>query len=355
MKATKVLLGLTLMGLITVSEAPAQRKMVRPTSPSCSAAAQQEFDRAVALLHSFWFDASAQTFAAVTQMEPGCAMGYWGQAMATVFSPNPFVGTPTPKTLQDGCPIVERANAAGPKTQRERDYIAAVDSLCQDRGTADPRARGGAYAQAMERLVGAYPEDREAAIFYALALNITRGADRQDLRQPAQGRGDPRDGLRGAARSPRRGALPDPQLRLPADRRTAGSRRRAATPPSRPAAPHALHMPSHIFTRGRLWQDSIETNRASAAAAKDHFDQLHAMDYLAYAYLQAGQDLAAKRVLEDAGTIRKVTPEHFVTGYALAAIPARYTLERRRWAEAASLTLHPTDFPGDRFPSRRPC
>ena len=350
MKATKVLLGLTLMGLITVSEAPAQEKIGQVHFPvSCSAAAQQEFDRAVALLHSFWFDASAQTFAAVTQMEPGCAMGYWGQAMATVFSPNPFVGTPTPKTLQDGCPIVERANAAGPKTQRERDYIAAVDSLCQDRGTADPRARVGAYAQAMERLVGTYPEDREAAIFYALALNITAApADKTYANQ-----------LKAAgiletvfAEQPNHPGVahylihsydypPIAHRGLSAARRYAGIA---------PAAPHALHMPSHIFTRGGFWQESIESNRASAAAAKNHFDQLHAMDYLAYAYLQAGQDLAAKRVLEDAGTIRKVTPEHFVTGYALAAIPARYTLERRRWAEAASLTLHPTDFPWDRFP-----
>jgi tetratricopeptide (TPR) repeat protein len=109
-------------------------------------------------------------------------------------------------------------------------------------------------------------------------------------------------------------------------------------------------MPSHIFTREGFWQESIESNLVSAAAAKNHFDQLHAMDYLAYAYLQTAQDVAAKRVLDGARDIRKVTPEHFVTGYALAAVPARYVLERRHWADAASLALHPADFPWDRFP-----
>jgi tetratricopeptide (TPR) repeat protein len=109
-------------------------------------------------------------------------------------------------------------------------------------------------------------------------------------------------------------------------------------------------MPSHIFTRRGFWKESIESNRASAAAAKNHFDQLHAMDYLAYAYLQGAQDLAAKRVLDDAASIQKINVEHFVPGYALAAIPARYALERGRWADAVSLTLQPSDFPWSRFP-----
>ncbi|HWU40661.1 MAG TPA: hypothetical protein VN203_23690, partial [Candidatus Acidoferrum sp.] len=133
MKTNKLLLALTLVVLISAPAASAQEKLGQVHFPvSCSAAAQQEFDRAVALLHSFWFDASAKAFAAVTQTDPGCAMGHWGEAMAILFSPNPFVGTPTPKGLQDACPAVERAKAAGPKTQRERDYIAAVESLCQE-------------------------------------------------------------------------------------------------------------------------------------------------------------------------------------------------------------------------------
>ena len=348
MKTDKRLLGLTLVVLLSASAASAEEKLGEVHFPvSCNAAAQQEFDRAVALLHSFWFDASAKAFAAVTQTDPGCAMGHWGEAMAILFNPNPFVGTPTPKGLQDGCPAIERAKAAGAKTQRERGYIAAVESLCQDRDKADQRARVLAYEQAMERLSRTYPEDREAAVFYALALNITASpADKTYANQ-----------LKAAeilekvfAEQPNHPGVahylihsydypPIASRGLSAARRYAGIA---------PAAPHALHMPSHIFTRRGFWQESIESNRASAAAAKNHFDQLHAMDYQAYASLQMAQDLATKRVLDEAIAIQKV--EGFVPGYALAAIPARYALERRRWADAASLTLQPSDFPWDRFP-----
>ena len=316
---------------------------------SCSAAAQQEFDRAVALLHSFWFDASAKAFAAVTQADPGCAMGHWGEAMALLFDPNPFTGTPTPKTLQDGCPAVGRAKATAPKTQRERDYIGAVESLCQESDKADQRARVAAYGQAMERLSRTYPEDREAAIFYALALNITASPVDKTYANQLKAAGILEKAF---AEQPNHPGVAHYLIHSydypPIARRGLSAARRYAD--IAPAAPHALHMPSHIFTREGFWEESIGSNLASAAAAKNDFDRLHAMDYLAYAYLQGGRDLDAKRVLEEAGAIRKVSPEHFVPAYALAAIPARYSLERRRWAEAASLTLQPADFPWDRFP-----
>jgi tetratricopeptide (TPR) repeat protein len=350
MKTDKLLLGLSLVVLISASAASAQEKLGEVHFPvSCSAAAQQEFNRAVALLHSFWFDASAKAFAAVTQLDPGCGMGHWGEAMAILFSPNPFTGTPTPKGLQDGCPAVERAKAATPKTQRERDYIGAVESLCHDRDKADQRTRVVAYGQAMERLSRTYPEDREAAIFYALALNITASpADKTYGNQ-----------LKAAeilekvfAEQPNHPGVahylihsydypPIAGRGLSAARRYAGIA---------PAAPHALHMPSHIFTRRGYWQESIESNRASASAAQNHFDQLHAMDYLAYAYLQMAQDLAAKRVLDEAIAFPKINVENIVPGYALAAIPARYALERSRWADAGSLSLPASDFPWSRFP-----
>lgn len=350
MKRITILVGLIMLVLVNVSTAVAHEKLGQVHFPvSCSAAAQQEFDRAVALLHSFWFGASAKAFAAAAQMDPGCAMGHWGEALALLFSPNPFTGTPNPKTLQDGCPAVERAKSATPRTQRERDYIGAVESLCRDRDKGDQRARVVAYEQAMERLSLTYPEDREAAVFYALALNITASpADKTYANQ-----------LKAAeilekvfAEQPNHPGVAHYLIHSydypPIASRGLSAARRYAS--IAPAAPHALHMPSHIFTREGLWKESIASNLASAAAATNHFDQLHAMDYLAYAYLQESQDAAAKRVLEEAGAIRKVTPEHFVTGYALAAIPARYTLERRRWADAASLALQPTDFPWDRFP-----
>ncbi len=356
MKSRKLSFGLTLSLLLFGSAVTAQEKTAAPERlgtvhfpVSCSPAAQQEFNRAVALLHSFAFDPSTKAFAAVTQMDPTCAMGHWGEAMALLFSPNPFVGTPTPKGLQDGCPVIDRAKAAAPKTQRERDYIAAVESLCLERDKTDQRTRVVAYEQAMERLSRTYPEDREAAIFHALALNITASpADKKYANQlKAAGILEKVFGEQPNHPGVAHYLIHSYDYPPIASRGLSAARRYAGIAP---AAPHALHMPSHIFTREGYWQESIESNLVSAAAAKNHFDQLHAMDYLAYAYLQRAQDVAAKRVLDSARDIRKVTPEHFVTGYALAGVPARYALERRHWADAASLALQPTDFPWDRFP-----
>ena len=201
----------------------------------------------------------------------------------------------------------------------------------------------------MERLSRTYPEDREAAIFYALALNITALPVDKTYANQLKAAGILEKVFAEQPNHPGVAHYLIHSYDYPpiASRGLSAARRYAGIAP---AAPHALHMPSHIFTREGFWRESIESNLASAAAAKNHFDQLHAMDYLAYAYLQEAQDMAAKRVLEEAGTIRKVMPEHFVTGYALAAIPARYALERRRWADAASLTLQPTGFAWDRFP-----
>src|SRR5574341_1240043 len=125
---------------------------------SCGPAAQEEFNRGIAMFHSFWFDAAGKAFAGVIQAEPGCAMGHWGQALTYLLAPNPFVGVPTPKGLQEGCPALERAKAAGAKTQRERDYIDALESLCKDRDKADQRARHLAYEQALAQLSARYPE-----------------------------------------------------------------------------------------------------------------------------------------------------------------------------------------------------
>ena len=350
MKTDKLLLGLTFMALISASAARAQEKLGQVRFPvSCTAAAQQEFDRAVALLHSFWFDASAKAFAAVTQMDPGCGMGHWGSAMTLLG--NPLAAPPTPKALQEGWAAVERAKAAGAKTAREREYIAAIEAFYKDSDKLDHRTRALAYEKAMESLLRRSPEDedKEAAVFYALALNITAlPTDKTYANQ-----------LKAAeilervfAEQPNHPGVAHylihsydyPPI---ASRGLSAARRYASIAPS---APHALHMPSHIFTRRGFWIESIESNRASAAAARNHFDQLHAMDYLAYAYLQMAQDLTAKRVLDEAIAIQKINVEHFVPGYALAAIPARYTLERSRWADTASLSLPASDFPWSRYP-----
>ena len=353
MKPSKLLLVLSLLVALNAAVAVAQDRAAERIGKvnfpvSCGPAAQEEFSRGVAMFHSFWFDAAGTAFAAVTQAEPGCAMGHWGVALTHLMSPNPFVGVPTAKGLQDGCPAVERAKAAGPKTPREGDYIAALESLCKDREKADQRARVVAYEQAMGQLSARHPEDREAAVLYALALNMTVSpADKTYANQ-----------LKAAAilekvfaEQPNHPGVAHYLIHSydypPVAKRGLNAARRYAG--IAPSAPHALHMPSHIFTREGFWEESIQSNLASAAAAKNHFDKLHAMDYLAYGYLQMAQDAAAKRVLDEMRELGKPNVEHFVTGYALAAIPSRYALERGRWAEAAALALSPSDFPWARY------
>lgn len=266
---------------------------------------------------------------------------------------------PKPEDLKKGMAAVGKARSAAAKTQRERDYIAAIEAFYKDSDKASHRERALAWRNAMQQLSMRYPEDREAAIFYALALIGTAPAsDRTYANQKR------------AAEILNR-ILPDepnhpgiahylihsydsPQLAilaLPAARSYA----RIA-----PAAPHALHMPSHIFTALGLWQDSIDSNVASAAAAKSYVartlpgaasqDQLHAMDYLAYAYLQTCHDTEARHVVEEAAAVSKIDQNVFQAAYALAAIPARYALERKRWSAAASLEVRPSGFPWTRFP-----
>ncbi len=341
-------LVIVLTALLTAGTLPAQEKVGKVSFPtSCNAAVQPEFERAVAMLHSFWFSASVNAFSAVAQRDPGCGMAHWGIAMNLLG--NPFAWPPAPRALADGWDAVEKAKAAGAKTQRERDYVGAIEAFYRDAATVDHRTRALAYLQAMERLTQRYSDDREAAVFFALALNATAlPTDKSYANQ-----------LKAAAileqvfaEQPEHPGVahylihsydypPIADKGLKAARRYAGIA---------PAAPHALHMPSHIFTRRGHWQDSIESNRASARAAADHFNQLHALDYLTYAHLQMGQDAAAKRVLDQMNEIQKINVEHFVSGFALATIPARFALERGRWADAASLTLFGKEFPWSRFP-----
>ncbi len=314
---------------------------------SCSAAVQQDFERAVAMLHSFWFSASMSAFTAVAQSDPACGIAHWGVAMNLLG--NPFGWPPSPKALADGWAAVERAKAAGAKTQRERDYIGAIETFYKDADKIDHRTRALAYRQAMEQLAARYPEDREAAVFYALALNATALPTDKTYA----------DQLKAAAILETVFAV-EPQhpgvahylihsYDYPpiAEKGLNAARRYASIAP---AAPHALHMPSHIFTRRGYWQESIEANRASASSVGNHFDRLHALDYLTYAYLQMAQDGAAKGVVDQMSELPKVNVEHFVTAFALATIPSRYALERGRWADAAKLELFGKEFPWGRFP-----
>ncbi|HZU05257.1 MAG TPA: hypothetical protein VFB73_04735 [Chloroflexota bacterium] len=318
---------------------------------------QAEFDRAVAMLHSFWFAPARRAFTAVAERDPGCGMAHWGVAMAWLG--NPFGAESAPlAALQNGWQAVERAQAVGAATPRERDYIAAVRLLYEDFTTVPFPVRARAYAEAMERLHRDYPDDREATIFYALALAFIQSPDDKTYAETLR-----------AATLLEAAAVEQPQhpgvlhylihaYDFPplAQRGLDAAQRYAGVAP---AVPHAQHMPSHIFTRLGYWHESIASNLASIAAARqvgdqalaDSSDVLHAQDYLMYAYLQLAQDEHAREVLADApGGAAGVTPNRGVA-YALAAIPARYALERGQWAEAAALTLSPPEFPWERFPA----
>jgi len=314
---------------------------------SCSAAVQGDFERAVAMLHSFWFSASTAAFAAVAQADPGCGIAHWGVAMNLLG--NPFGWPPSPKALADGWAAVERAKTAGAKTQRERDYIAAIETFYKDADTVDHRTRALGYRQAMEQLTARYPDDREAAVFYALALNATALPTDKTYADQLKAAGILEKVFAAEPQHPGVAHYLIHSYDYPpiAEKGLTAARRYAAIAP---AAPHALHMPSHIFTRRGFWGESIEANRASINAISSHFDQLHALDYLAYAYLQTAQDAAAKRVVDQVSELPKVNVEHFVTGFALATIPSRYALERGRWADAARLELFGKEFPWSRFP-----
>jgi len=315
---------------------------------SCDAALQPQFNRAVAILHSFGYEKAAGAFAEVAEKDPACGMAFWGLAMTYY---HPIWEVPNPTVLKQGWAAVERAKSAGAKTQRERDYIAAIEVFYKDSDKLDHRTRALAYEKAMEQLQARYPDDREAAIFYALAVRGNAPpSDKTYANQKKAGA----ILEKAFAEQPEHPGLAHyiihcydyPTL---ADRALDAARRYAKIAPD---SPHALHMPSHIFTRLGYWQESIESNLASAAAAqKDSAqgDQVHAMDYLVYAYLQGAQDVEAKKVFEAVPPPRQSDPVYFAGLYAIASMPARYAVERHRWAEAATLTVPPDLFPGGRY------
>jgi hypothetical protein len=308
---------------------------------SCSQEAQTQFDRAVALLHSFWYAEADKSFSTVTEIDPTCSMGYWGIAMSVWY---PLWQPPSEAMLKKGWGAVEQAKAVGGKTEREQQYIAAIEMFYKDADTLDHRTRALAYEKAMEQLSQRYPEDREAAVFYALALNATVSPNDKTYAKQLKATEILERVFEEQPEHPGVAHYLIHSYDYPplAGRGLVAARRYAKIAPS---APHALHMPSHIFTRLGLWQESVESNRGSAAAAKAHgstFEQLHALDYLAYAYLQQAQDLAAQRVLDERNALAQDNLDNFASAYAFAAIPARYTLERRRWSEAANLEPHPS-------------
>jgi hypothetical protein len=350
-----VLIMLTTSGVAVAHDGEKLGKVSFVTS--CSPAAQGKFDRGVALLHSFWFGEAAKAFNDVAATDPACGMAYWGLAVTALG--NPLGGAPNARDLATGVAAAEKAVTVGAKTQRERDYIAAIGTFYKDSGTIEHRPRALAYEKAMEQLSARYPDDREAAIFYALALNITLVPTDKTYANQLKAAAILEKAFAEQPEHPGVAHYLIHSYDFPpiAPKGLDAARRYAKIAPS---APHALHMPSHIFTRLGYWQESIDTNRASAQSAKAElaatqqgsgsYNALHAMDYMMYGFMQLGRDREAAALVEEIRGYRTVDVEHIASAYAFAAMPARYALERRRWSEAAALTLQPAQLGWKKFP-----
>jgi tetratricopeptide (TPR) repeat protein len=322
---------------------------------SCSGVAQRDMNRAVALLHSFQFSRAIDGFNEVLGEDATCAIAYWGIALSDWR--NPFApGIEDKGQLQLGRDSVERGTVVGAKTERERAYLAAVGKLYSDFESTSQRARLLAYRDAMRDVAAKYPQDHEARIFYALALVVAEDPGDKTYTDRLKA-GTILENL--FAEEPTHPGLAHyiihtydvPAL---AGRALIAARRYAEIAPD---APHALHMPSHTFTRLGYWQESIDSNVAAAAAARRQgqtAEELHASDYETYAYLQTGQDEAAARIVNSLPEIAsRFDPKAVLVGagppaagyFALAAIPARYALERQDWQQAEQLALRESPFP----------
>jgi len=311
---------------------------------SCTPEAQAAFDEAMKLQHSFWYQAADQAHRVVLERDPNCVMAYWGRALTMLI--NPFT-PPVPARLREGRALLEQAQRIGAKTDREAGLIAALAVLFADDDPAQHRARITRYAEAMQQVHSRFPDDSEIGIFTALALIMAAPpTDKTYANQLRAGEILARE----FASQPQHPGVAHylihtydtPELAargVPAAERYAGIA---------PDAPHALHMPSHIFTRVGRWEDSIATNMRSAEIARargETFDEVHALDYMVYGYLQTGQIGAAARVVAENARFAGYQAPTPIAYYALAAMPARYAMERGAWEEAASIGTRRFDVP----------
>src|SRR6266568_4362451 len=330
---------------------------------SCASAVRPEFLRGVALLHSFFYEEARRIFTDVAEKDPTCAMAQWGIAMTWW---HPIWTPPTPDEMSAGKAAADKAMAMKAGSDLERGFITALNAYYNTsdgpttgevgqscHGPVGPRERVVAYEKAMRTVYDRYPDDVETQAFYALAVLAVGYATPTDTTLANQ---------KQAARileklwkkNPNHPGIAHylihsydyPAL---AERGLAAARSYSSIAPW---VPHALHMPSHIFTRLGMWEESIAANRSSADASRAYAairhreateaEELHALDYMAYSYLQEGQDAKAKEIVDFAATVRKTNPElEFIAAYALAAIPSRYALERNAWADAAALRVPP--------------
>ncbi len=323
---------------------------------SCAAPVQKPFARGVALLHSFWYEEAEKEFLDIAKDDPKCAMAHWGVAMSIWHQ---LWNNPDEKVVAHGLEEVNTGKKlAGTATPREKAYLAAIAAFYSDSAKLDHAARAKAYSDAMKKVYDSYPDDHEAAVFYALSLLASEPHDDETF------------GNRKAAAAILEKLFatePDhpgvahylihsydkpqlAQLGIPAARRYAQVA---------PAAPHALHMPSHIFARVGFWQDDINSNLASVAATRKtaamgmggEGHQFHAMDFLVYAYLQSGREADAQKLIDEIRVMPKMESmyghDYDPQTNALSAFPALYALELRHWSDAAALQPVPGALPND--------
>jgi len=361
----RTLLALSLTGAISLLQAQDEHAGHNFSSDfgnvhftiSCSPAAQQQFDRAVAMLHSFFYPETEKAFRSIAQQEPSCAMAYWGIAISQ--RPNPLTAPFPPALLKQGWEAIQKARAAAPPTERERDWIEALAVFFQDYEKVDQRTRSLRYEVSMERLHDRYPTDTEVAAFHALAL--LEAVDLTDKKYSKQLK---------AAEILERLQKTDPghpgvvhylihsyDYAPIASKGLPAARRYAALAPS---APHALHMPSHIFSTLGMWQDAIKSNLAADAANRAYAAstnpnaaanpatiaaRYHNLDFLTNAYLQLGQDRHAKAVVDERNSIGALPADAGMTAQTgFAALAVRYAFERGAWKEAAALPPMNTPF-----------
>ena len=317
---------------------------------TCTPEAQKQFERALAMLHSFHFPETVKAFTAIPQTDPDCAIAYWGMAISQ--RPNPLVGPWDAATLKRGLDLVQKGESIGAKSQRERDWLAAIKVFYADYETVDQDTRTHKYERAMDDLAKKYPDDVEAKVFHALALNEIFDHKSMEPLLKAVAILEPLD-----KKYPDHPGIthyiihsydfaPIAQKGLPAADKYA----RIA-----PAAPHALHMPSHIYTMVGKWNESIASNLRSVASSKAYSAETkmdgvlagvpHSYDFMQYAYLQLGQDAKAKALIDQSLEVKKVIGPVSAGNTARAAVPARYMLERQDWKGAAELPVLNTPFP----------
>ncbi|HWH39784.1 MAG TPA: hypothetical protein VNU21_08090 [Usitatibacter sp.] len=319
---------------------------------TCTLAAQEQFERALAMLHSFYFPETVKAFTAIPETDPGCAIAYWGIAISQ--RPNPLVGPFDAATLKRGLDLVEKGEAIGAKSERERDWLSAIKEFYKDYDKVDQAVRTKNYAMAMEALTRKYPDDVEAKIFYALALNETFDHKSMEPLLKAISILEPLD-----RKYPDHPGITHYLIHsydfAPIAKRGVPYANKYAK--IAPAAPHAQHMPSHIYSMVGMWEDSIRSNEQTIEISKQIGDKNwpgtgkifpaapHSWDFMAYAYLQLGQDQKAKQVMDELKASQMGFYPNIAVYTGIIAVPARYYLERQDWKGAAQLQPLETPFP----------